>query len=676
MITPSAASSASTRKQGTSPVHPIKERSQLFFLNTFRRLKGGTLGSAHTPTEDQLRTLFDNARDVIFMINRDGVITSINQEFERATGLAINKLIGQNFRTLLHPNDVVPAWKCLRDQLRNKTPKTIELRVMASEGRCLTGEFVWSPQIVNGKVMSIIGVVRDVTRRKEAEERVQREQAKYHNLFHNSVQPMFQTSVEGALLDANKALLTLLAYADFQELAQVNMADLYVRTELRDELKAALASQGSLSGMELQLKKKNGDIVTVLEYSRALKDEHGTLIGFEGILEDITTRKDMEQKLNNYLNALVQSQKELARLNGEKDKLFSVLSHDLRSPFGSILGFCEVLTTDSETLTPAERSQFVKYIRNAAEDQLSLVNKLLDWSRFETGRVRMDLRSLNLGALAEQCVQNLSGLALKKRINLVSTLPSDLRVQGDEVFLRQVFDNIIGNALKFTPVDGTISIELSEKQECSIVLAIKDTGVGIPTESIERLFKPEEKYTTNGLEGEKGTGLGLSVCQEIMKKHGGGISVESEIGIGTTFTLTFVNNAPCEGLTVLVVDDEEGTRVLHSRYIKRIYPDANVVFASNGREGIEQALRLRPHIVITDYSMPLMDGYEVLVELKRYAETRNIPVLIITGDDSRASSESMVLSGAAAVLSKPVAPARLESELRGILGEVVKGNSE
>jgi signal transduction histidine kinase len=443
-----------------------------------------------------------------------------------------------------------------------------------------------------------------------------------------------------------------------------------VRAELRDEIRGILDSKGSMSGMEIQLKKKNGEIVTVLEYSRALKDEQGTLIGFEGILEDITTRKEMEQKLNNYLNALVHSQKELERLNGEKDKLFSVLSHDLRSPFGSILGFCEVLTTDSETLTEMERNQFVRYIKEAAEDQLSLVNKLLDWSRFETGRVKMELRNLKLCTIAEKSVQNLSGLALKKRINLVSNVPDDLFVQGDEVFLRQVFDNIIGNALKFTPSGGTISVNLAEKHDSSIVVTVKDTGVGIPMENIEKLFKPEEKYTTKGLEGEKGTGLGLSVCQEIMKKHGGSLSVESEIGIGTTFTLTFVNNTPAEGLSILVVDDEEGARVLHSRYIKRAYPDATIVYASNGREAVEQALRLRPHVVITDYSMPLMDGYEVLVELKRYAETKHIPVLIITGDDSKESSESMVLSGAAAVLSKPVTPAKLKSELQRFLGEV------
>ncbi|MBI4417832.1 MAG: PAS domain S-box protein, partial [Ignavibacteriales bacterium] len=598
----------------------------------------------------------------------DGIITSINPEFEKRTGWTIHEWVGRSFDSMLHPDDIVPAWQSFRRQLRTNSPQTVELRVRNSTGRYLTGDFSWSPHLENGRVASILGIVRDVTDRKVEEERVRKEQAKYRNLFHQAIQPMFQTSVDGKLLDANNALLRLLGYRDANELAQVNMADLYVVPDLRNQIKEVVKTKGYVSGLEIQLKRKNGSVITVLEYSRALKDDDGRLMGFEGILEDVTARKALEQKVHQYLEALELSQKELARLNGEKDKLFSVLSHDLRSPFGSILGFCEILATDGETMASEERNEFIRHIREAAQDQLLLVNRLLDWSRFETGRVKMEMRMLDLGKLARGSVDCLAGLARKKSINLVSRVPDGLHVQGDEQFLRQVFDNIVGNALKFTPSDGTISLEAEEKEDSSIVLAIKDTGVGIPSEDIPKLFKPEEKYSRDGLEGERGTGLGLSVCHEIMKKHGGDITVESELGKGTTFKLKFANNSPREGLTVLIADDEEGARVLHSRYVKRLYPEANIVHATNGREAIEQALRLRPDLVITDYSMPVMDGYEALVELKRYSETRNTPVLIITGDDSKASKDTMILAGASAVLSKPVTPQKLEEQIREILG--------
>ncbi|GJQ20318.1 MAG: hypothetical protein HBSIN02_06730 [Bacteroidia bacterium] len=592
-----------------------------------------------------------------------------NPEFERRTGWKREEWLGRHFGQLLHPDDITPAWNSFRRQLTSNRPQTVELRVKTREGRYLTGDFSWAPQIKADRIEAILGIVRDITDRKESEQRIREEQAKYRDLFRNAVQPMFRTSVDGTLLDANAALLRLLGYKDVEELARINMADLYVKPELRNQIKEAVDSKGSLIGLEIELKRKNGGVITVLEYSRALKDANGRLVGFEGILEDITARKALEQKLKQYVEALEASQKELARLNSEKDKLFSILSHDLRSPFGSILGFCEILATEGDTMPAEERNEFIRYIREAAQDQLSLVNKLLDWSRFETGRVRMDMRTLDLSTLAKGSVDGLTGLARKKSISLVSRVSKGLHVQGDEQFLRQVFDNIIGNALKFTPAGGAVTVEAEETGDGFIAVTITDTGVGIPAEDLPKLFKAEEKYTRNGLDGERGTGLGLSVCQEIMKKHGGDITVQSTVGQGTTFTLKFVSNSRRDGLAILIADDEEGARVLHSRYVRKIYPDAHIIFASNGREATEQALRLRPDLILTDYSMPVMDGYEALTELKRYAETKRIPVVVITGDDSGSSRDALTLSGASAVLAKPVTFDSLEKNLRMVLGK-------
>jgi CheY-like chemotaxis protein len=152
-----------------------------------------------------------------------------------------------------------------------------------------------------------------------------------------------------------------------------------------------------------------------------------------------------------------------------------------------------------------------------------------------------------------------------------------------------------------------------------------------------------------------------------MQKHGGTIEVESEPGVGTTFLLTFVRNSPATGLHLMVVDDEEGARVLHSRYIKRFFPEATISHAADGRDAIEAAIANRPHAIITDYGMQVMDGFELLTELKRYAETKNIPVVVITGEDSKASIEAMMLAGASAVFTKPVIPEKLEAQLRSVL---------
>jgi CheY-like chemotaxis protein len=202
-------------------------------------------------------------------------------------------------------------------------------------------------------------------------------------------------------------------------------------------------------------------------------------------------------------------------------------------------------------------------------------------------------------------------------------------------------------------------------------VAVKDTGAGIPRDDFRKLFKIEEKYTRKGLEGEEGTGLGLSVVHEIVKKHSGSITVESEVGEGTTFFIRFPKLVENIERSVLVVDDDEGVRVLHSRFLKRMFPGSRIIQAADGKEAFELAKRYRPQIIVTDYSMPEMNGFEFLNSLRQEATTKDLPVFVITGKDSPASTEAMRLSGAAAVLTKPVSALQLQEAIEKVVAEKV-----
>ena len=623
-------------------------------------------------SERRFRKVFESVQEVIFTINRAGVFTSLNPEFERKTGWKAEEWIGKKFHPLLHPDDARAAWKSVSEMMRTKAPTTVALRTQSRDGRYLIGEYTWSPELVDGELVSVIGTVRDITERKQVDNALKESEEKYRNLFANSVQPMFQSSVDGKLLNANRALLNLLGYDDFLELADMNMKDLYVNPDMRDQITEVLETKNQMSNVEFELKRKDGKVITVVEYSRALKDEKGSLIGFEGILEDITVRKAMEQKMNQYLQALENSKKVLSELNAEKDKLFSVLSHDMRSPFASILGFCEILTNESDQLTDEEKREFISYIKEAAQNQLELANQMLDWSRLESGRVKQEMKELDLANVAKKSVNGLLGLSKKKNIQVASNLPEGLHAFGDGQLLMQLFENLISNALKFTPENGRISVDLASQDSRNIVITVKDNGVGIPEADLHRLFKVEEKYTRKGLGGEKGTGLGLPICAEIMQKHQGSIRVESQAGKGTTFILTFQNNSLKDGMNILIADDEDGVRVLHSRYVKRFFPEAHIILASNGNEAVELARKHQPQVIVADYAMPAMNGFEMLKQLKQAAETKNIPVVMITGEDSKASSEAMTLTGASAIFSKPVVPEKLEAELRKILASFLQ----
>lgn len=518
-----------------------------------------------------------------------------------------------------------------------------------------------------GTIVGLVGISRDVTERKQAEEALKESERKYHDLFNNAVQGIFQSSVDGRLLSANTALLTMLGYDSFEELASMNLADVYANPDERRALSMKLVEQGSCSNVELVLRRKDGTIVNALEHSRAVKDAAGNVTAFEGIIEDITERRALESRVQEYVAALKTSQETLAELNAQKDRLFSILSHDLRSPFTSILGFCEILLDENEDVTEAERKQFVGHMQNSARQQMALLNKLLDWSRLETGRIKFDIQDVDLSLAVATSVSSHLGIAKKKEITLQSTLPKQLMTRGDVTMIMQVFNNLISNALKFTPAQGLISVDLTESKDDQWVLAVKDTGAGIPKDDFKKLFKIEEKYTRKGLAGEEGTGLGLSVVHEILKKHSGSITVESEVGKGTTFFIHFPKLIETIEQSVLVVDDDEGVRVLHSRYLKRLFPDSRIIQASDGKEAFELAKRHHPRIILSDYSMPEMNGFEFLNLLRQEATTKDIPVFVITGKDSTASNEAMRLSGAAAVLTKPVSSTQLQEAIDKVM---------
>ncbi|HTP78769.1 MAG TPA: PAS domain S-box protein [Bacteroidota bacterium] len=593
------------------------------------------------------------------LTDEDGLIVMVNSTFSRMAGLTENAMLGRPF-TVAYPGIQGPertlASYRRRFRARQVSP-VIERRRKSADGSIESFEVSSSfVQNEEGKTLLLTNF-RDVTNQRNAERALKESESKYRSLFANSIQPMFVSSIAGRFVNANGSLLKLLGYDSFLELANLDIAnDVYAHSNDRTSVTEMLLRKGYVRNLEIRLKRKNGEVITVIEHARTLIDENGRVEGFEGTMEDVTAKKELEVKIEEYVKALEDSQRSLKELNAQKDKLFSILSHDLRSPFGSILGFCDLLINERETLSEQEQMQFLKFINDSAKDQLALVTKLLDWSRLETGRVKMDSKLLSLDEIATKSIRTLMGLSKQKRVDVESRLTGGMTIQGDEEMLLQVFNNLIGNALKFTPAGGQITIEQGPKIAGKWTVVVRDTGMGIPEKDIHKLFKIEEKYTRKGLNGEKGTGLGLPVCQEIMEKHNSSITVSSVVGHGTAFTLTFPATIPSAAGNVIIADDDEGVRILHTRYMKRLWPNATVLHASDGQEILDLVKKVPVDLILSDHDMPKKNGLEVIAELKKDPATRDIPFLLVTGRDSDASHKAFIENGAMDVLTKPVAP--------------------
>ena len=227
---------------------------------------------------------------------------------------------------------------------------------------------------------------------------------------------------------------------------------------------------------------------------------------------------------------------ELKLLNATKDKFFSIISHDLRSPFNAILGFSDILQKEFHNYPQEQTHQYLTYINQAAKKTFELLENLLEWSSLQTGKNGPRYKSIQINELINDEIDLFKSMANHKYIEIKTDLSSNSEVLVDKNMMNTVFRNLISNAIKFTDVNGLIEIKTFEDTN-DVIISISDSGVGIDNSTIENLFKMDTKISTIGTQGEKGTGLGLLLCKELVEKNSGKIFVVSEISVGTTFQI-------------------------------------------------------------------------------------------------------------------------------------------
>ena len=226
---------------------------------------------------------------------------------------------------------------------------------------------------------------------------------------------------------------------------------------------------------------------------------------------------------------------ELISLNDSKDKLISQISHDLRSPFNSLLGFSEILTTEYDTLTKQEILEYLQAIHEASNNLFGMTTNLLHFSRFQMGRMEFKPGNLKLLKIINKCLSLLKGNAIKKQINISLNVDKDIEVFADEDMLISIIQNLVSNAVKFTQQAGTVSISVKLCDGNKFAeISVRDSGIGISSENLKKIFE-EKFYSTPGTDKEFGTGLGLILIKEFIEKHSGKLKVESAPGKGSTF---------------------------------------------------------------------------------------------------------------------------------------------
>ncbi len=494
-------------------------------------------------------------------------------------------------------------------------------------------------------------IIRDATERKKAQLTIRQSEEKYRNIADNIEDFLYTIEINEkgfspVFITPSVEKITSFTASEFLSDSHLFFKIIHpddfdsVKDRIRNIFKTNISA---VDEFEFRIINKQGNIVWVRNKLHIVKGVSGKVQKAYGLVSDISMRKKAEEELK-------KSTENLVKLNETKDKFISIVSHDLRTPFSSILGFTDLILNDNE-ITTEESRQYVSFIQESSRSMLSLVNSLLDWTRLQTGRFRFEPEKTDITKIIEESFNALSGTAYQKNIELISNVEINTFVFCDQSLLLQVVNNLVSNAIKFTPERGAISVKVAPAPQARFVqLSVEDTGVGIKKENLDKLFKIESKFTSEGTAGEKGTGLGLSLAKEIIEIHGGQIWVESELGKGSQFKFTI----PIAPANILLVDDSKTDRLLYSKILKNITPDYNIDVASDGIEALEKIKVTTPALVITDHFMPRMNGYELIQELSKLNLKNTPPVMILSSDVDRVTGQDYNKLGIEYVFQKPV----------------------
>ncbi|MBU1099318.1 MAG: PAS domain S-box protein [Bacteroidetes bacterium] len=516
--------------------------------------------------------------------------------------------------------------------------------------------------------VNVVYIVRDITEEKRSQMALKESENRYRSITENISESLWTAErsrerLELVFYTSGIEQITGYTVIEFLENKRLGYKIIHpndLRSVFIKFKKLFRDSVKDMEEIEYRIINKDGSIVWIKNKVNVVRGANGEIDKVFGLISDISLSKRAEEELT-------KSTDNLKKLNDTKDKFISIISHDLRTPFSSIIGFAEIMQSDPN-MELEKREQYLKFILESSKSMLSLVNSLLDWTRLQTGRLTFEPKRVNAKTIINNSYQMISGAALKKNIQILNDVIYDVFIHADTELLLQVFNNLLSNAIKFTDSGGKIIIGAYPKIEARVIeFRVKDDGVGIKKDDVNKLFKVDSKFTLAGTAGEKGSGLGLSLCYDIVQKHGGDIWVESVFGEGTEFVFTI----PISSTKILLVDDMKTDKILYSKLIKSILPNHTVETADNGKEAFEMIKVSQPALVITDHLMPVLNGYELIEKINRDEMSFKPPVIVLSSGITPGIEQDYKELGVQYVFNKPVDLSKFKHALEESLKKAI-----
>jgi PAS domain S-box-containing protein len=522
-----------------------KEMEDLKRENDILRQENGKMSSMideHSQTADKLREseqkyrlLVDSSNEAIVVI-KDGILRLANPSTRILTGYSEEELEVTPFQLFIHPDDRAKVANNHLRRLRGENvPSYYVFRLITKDG---STRWVYMNAVLidwEGNPATL-NFLTDITGLKIAEEALQQSSQKWEAVISASPDGIGMITIDGKIQLISDKLVKMHGYEDDQmdDILGRSIFDFIDKEDhklLIENTHKLLAGEKGDRLTEYRAIKKDKSKFYIDVNASILHDPNGNPTSILYVERDITERILAEAKIKN-------TNQELEKLNSEKDKLFSIIAHDLRSPFHGLLGLTEVLAEESHKMSSGKITEYSKLLHGLVVNLYSLLENLLEWGQLQKDSIGFAPKNICLSAVFSQSSNTIKQRALLKGIYILNEIPENLEIYADDKMINSVFRNLLSNAVKYTNKGGKVVAKTREIEDGAIEISVSDTGVGIPGNIIEKLFMLGEKVSTTGTENEPSTGLGLILCKEFVEKHGGKIWVESKENIGSTFYFT------------------------------------------------------------------------------------------------------------------------------------------
>ena len=380
-------------------------------------------------------------------------------------------------------------------------------------------------------INKMIGALRE---RQVLAERIKEDENLFRSIFSTSPDGIILCDLAQNIVKASNAAFRMLMTSE-EITGNTQYEDFIYHEDISTYkwlITSQLTSDSPTSSAELRIKRNDGEVIWTEQNVSMLLDSNSDPKGYIIILRDISERKAAEEQLLQYTDEVNESIR-------NKDKLFSIVSHDLKSPFSALLGTCKAMEQefDKEEVNLERIKRYSKILNDSASRTYCLLINLLDWARLQADRIELNPEWINLSEIVTDNVNISLTAAMGKNITLHFAAPGEYPVLSDKAIINTILRNLISNAIKYTPQNGEVIVSVVQSEQL-YVISVQDNGLGIPEDKLEKLFKKDTIESTPGTANEKGTGLGLGLCKDFVNKIGGEIWVDSVYGEGAIFSFT------------------------------------------------------------------------------------------------------------------------------------------